>query len=163
MNDQETSMKNDKFLLGIIIGIVALVAIALLVFFTRQDVTPTYQSEDQPQGVVFNYLLALDKGEYEKAYVYLAEIPNKPSLAQFRQSMAVNKAQYGNAVNITEQEIEGQTATVNVVTQMSNGGLFNEGYQNMEIATLEKVDGKWRIISMPYAYWSYDWNQPEFK
>ena len=156
-------MKQDKFLIGIIIGIVALVAIALLVFFTRQDNIPDYQSETQPQGVVFNYLLALEKGEYDKAYTYLAEIPNKPSLTQFRQSLIVNKSQYGNVVNVTAQEIEEQTATVNVVTQMSGGGIFNEGYQNMEIATLEKVDGDWRIISMPYAYWSYDWNQPEFK
>ena len=156
-------MKNDKFLFGIIIGIIVLVAIALLAFFARQDNIPEYQSEAQPQGVVFNYLLALEKGEYDKAYAYLAEIPNKPSLTQFRHSLAVNKAQYGNAINVTEQKIEGQTATVNVLTQVSGGGLFNEGYQNMEIATLEKVGGEWRIISMPYAYWSYEWNQPEFK
>lgn len=156
-------MKKDKFLIGIIIGIVALIAIALLVFFMRQDTILTYQPEDQPQGVVFNYLLALDKGEYEKAYGYLADIPNKPTLTQFRQSMVFNKGQFGNAVNVTEQEIYGQTATVNVVTNSSGGGLFNDGYQWAEPATLEKVDGNWRIISMPYAYWSYEWNQPEFK
>ena len=156
-------MKKDKFLIGIIIGIVTLIAIALLVFFMRQDTKLAYQPEDQPQGVVFNYLLALDKGEYEKAYAHLAEIPNKPSLAQFRQSMATNQAQFGNAVKVADQEIDGQTATVNVVTQTTGGGFFNDNYQYSEAATLEIVDGKWRIISMPYAYWSYDWNQPEFK
>jgi len=156
-------MKNDKFLLGIIIGIVTLVVIALLVFLTRQNTTLTYQLEDQPQGVVFNYLLALDKGEHEKAYSYLAEIPNKPSLAQFRQSMVINKREFGDAVKISEQDISGQTATVNIVTQTSGGGLFNDGYQYSETASLEKVNGKWRIISMPYAFWSYEWNQSEFK
>ncbi|MCD4673889.1 MAG: hypothetical protein K8R77_14605 [Anaerolineaceae bacterium] len=156
-------MKQDKFLTRIIIGIVALVAIALLVFFTRQETIQDYQAEDQPRGVVFNYLLALDKGEYEKAYGYIADIPGKPTLTQFRQSMAINKAQYGTAVDVSEQTIDGQTAYVNVVTVMSGGGLFNEGYRNIENATLEKVGGEWRIISMPYAFWSYEWNQPEIK
>jgi ABC-type nitrate/sulfonate/bicarbonate transport system substrate-binding protein len=156
-------MKKDKFLIGIIIGIIALVTTSVVVFLTRQNTALTYQADDQPQGVVFNYLLALDKGEYEKAYVYLAEIPNKPSLTQFRQSMAANQVQFGNAVKVTDQQINGQTATVSVVTQSSGGGLFNDGYQWAEAATLEKVDGKWQIISMPYTYWSYDWNQPEFK
>ena len=77
--------------------------------------------------------------------------------------MIANRVQFGNAVKVTDQQINGQTATVSVVTQSSGGGLFNDGYQWAEAATLEKVDGKWQIISMPYTYWSYDWNQPEFK
>ena len=156
-------MKQDKFLFGIIIGILALVVIALLVFFLRQDTALVYQAEDQPRGVVFNYLLALDKGEYEKAYGYLADIPGKPSLSQFRQTMVMNKPQHITAVDVSEQTIEGQTAYVNVAMGMSGGGIFNEGYRSSEIASLEKVQGQWRILSMPYAYWSYEWNQPVFK
>jgi hypothetical protein len=91
----------------------------------------------------------------------MADLPNKPSLAQFRQSIVANKAQNVSAVDVTEQTIEGQTAYVNVATMMSGGGLFNSGYRNIENATLEKENGKWRIISMPYAFWSYEWNQPE--
>ena len=142
-------MKNDKFLVGIIIGIIALVIVALLIFLTRQDDALTYQPEDQPQDVVFNYLLALDKGEYEKAYLYLAEIPNKPSLAQFRQSIAISRGEYDNAVKISDQEIDGQTATVNVVTQTSGGGLFNDSYQYSETAILENV--KWELADHLHA------------
>ena len=160
----EEHMKQDKFLIGIISGIVILVAIALLVFFTRQEVVKEYQAEDQPRGVVFNYLLALDRGEFEKAYGYVSEIPGKPSLAQFRQIMAMNKSQFiTNAVDVTEQSIDGEMAYVYMVTTMPGGGLFNEGYKTTENATLELVGGSWRIISMPYLYWSYEWNQPELK
>ena len=156
-------MKQDKFLFGIIVGILTLVIIALLVFFLRQDSTLVYQAEDQPKGVVFNYLLALDKGEYEKAYGYLADIPGKPSLSQFRQTMAMNKPQHITAVDVSEQTIEGKTAFVNVIMVMSGGGIFSEGYRSTEVATLEKEQEQWRILSMPYAYWSYEWNQPAFK
>jgi hypothetical protein len=157
-------MKQDRFLLFIIIGILALVGVALVVFFTRQTTILEYQADDQPRGVVFNYLLALDKGDYEKAYGYISNISGKPTLMQFRQSMAMNKSQFKtNAVDVTEQSIDGQTATVIVVTTMSGGGPFNQGFSNTENASLEFVDGNWRIISMPYEFWSYDWNQPVVK
>jgi len=157
-------MRQDRFLTGIIGGIVILVIIALGVFFTRQGTTLEYQIDDQPKGVIFNYILALHNGDYEKAYGYISEIPGKPTMVQFRQGIAVNSAQYqNNAVDVTDEIIDGQTATVTVVTNMSGGGIFNEGYQNRENAALENVDGTWKIISMPYSYWSYDWNQPYIK
>lgn len=157
-------MKQDRSLLAILIGILALVVIALVVFFTRQTSPMDYQAEDQPRGVVLNYLLALDKGDYEKAYSYLSNISSKPTLTQFRQIMAQNKSQYKtNAIDVTEQSIDGQTATVMVVTTMAGGGPFGQDYSNSENATLEWVDGKWQIISMPYAFWSYNWNQPFIK
>jgi len=157
-------MKQDKFLIGIISGVVLLVAIALVVFFTRQELVKDYQAEDQPKAVVFNYLLALDKGEFDKAYGYISEISGKPTLAQFRQTMAMNKSQFMvNAVDVTDQSIDGELAYVYTVTTTPGGGLFNEGYKSTENATLELIGGKWRIISMPYLYWSYEWNQPDLK
>jgi hypothetical protein len=157
-------MKQDRFLLFIIIGILALVGVALVVFFTRQTTILEYQADDQPRGVVFNYLLALDKGDYEKAYGYISDISGKPTLIKFRQTMAMNKSQFKtNAVDVTEESIDGQTATVLVVTTMAGGGPFDRGFSNTENASLELVDGKWRIISMPYEFWSYDWNQPVIK
>ncbi len=157
-------MKQDKFLTGIIAGIMILVAIALVVFFTRKGTVQNYQSEDNPRGVVYNYILALHNSDFNKAYEYLSILPGKPTLSQFKQTMALNSPQYKtNAVDVTDETITNQTAMVTVVTLMSGGGLFNEGYRNSENATLEKVNGVWRIISMPYVYWSYEWNQPVIK
>ena len=77
-------MKQDRFLIGILVGIGVLVVLALGLFFTRQD-TQEYQTDDTPEGVVHNYVLALYRGDHEKAYGYLAEGENKPSYNEFRE------------------------------------------------------------------------------
>ena len=58
-------MKQDRFLTGILIGIGVLIVIALAVFFTRKD-SQTYVSEDAPEGVVHNYVLAVLNKDYPK-------------------------------------------------------------------------------------------------
>ena len=47
----------DKFLIGIIIAVVVLLAVVFGVILSRPAVE--YQSEDTPAGVAHNYLLAL--------------------------------------------------------------------------------------------------------
>jgi len=64
-------MKNtDKFLVGIVVGVVVLVATAFAVALLRPK--PTYQLEDTPKGVAHNYLLALQQEDYKRAYGYLS-------------------------------------------------------------------------------------------
>ncbi|HSL44070.1 MAG TPA: hypothetical protein VK897_11605, partial [Anaerolineales bacterium] len=70
-------MKQDRFLTGILVGIAILVVVALAVFFLRRD-NQSYVSEDVPEGVVHNYVLAVINGDYQKAYGYLADLDNKP-------------------------------------------------------------------------------------
>ena len=48
-------MKRDKFLLGILVGIVLLVVVALVLFFNRKD-NLTYSEGKEPTDVVNNYL-----------------------------------------------------------------------------------------------------------
>src|SRR3990172_5492308 len=79
------SMKQDRFLTGILIGIGVLVIAALAVFITRKD-TQTYVSDDTPEGIVHNYVVAVLEKDYEKAYGYLAELDNKPAYDNFRQA-----------------------------------------------------------------------------
>ena len=78
-------MKQDKFLTGILIGVGALVVLALVLFFTRQD-KEEYLSDDTPEGVAHNYVLAVLNKDYEKAYGYLADLEHKPTYEEFRQS-----------------------------------------------------------------------------
>ena len=59
-------MKQDRFLTGILVGIAVLVVVALVAFFIRKD-TQSYVSDDVPEGVVHNYVLAVLNGDYEKA------------------------------------------------------------------------------------------------
>ena len=53
------------------------ILVALTVFFTNRT-KPVYGSEDTPEGVVHNYVLAVINQDYQKAYGYLADLKNKP-------------------------------------------------------------------------------------
>jgi hypothetical protein len=154
-------MKQDKFLTGIVIGIVALVVLALALFFTRRVNQPGYQTESTPEGVAFNYLLAIRKQDYAKAYSYLSEKEGKPTYNSFSQQILINNNQSSQAlVDIRNTTIAGDTATVEIVVMNNtNDGIFAGGWENKENAILEKVDGTWKVTMMPYLFWGYDWYQ----
>jgi Tfp pilus assembly protein PilW len=74
-------MKQDRFLLGILIGIALLVVAALVVFFTRQQ-DVAYRTGQAPEDVVHNYALALMNKDFEQAYGYLADLQDKPTFEE---------------------------------------------------------------------------------
>src|SRR5215216_6237317 len=81
----EASMKQDRFLMGILIGIGVLIIVALAVFFIRKD-EQSYVPDDTPEGVVHNYVVSVLNKDYEKAYGYLADLDHKPTFDEFRDS-----------------------------------------------------------------------------
>ncbi len=153
-------MKQDRFLTGILIGIVILIAAALGVFFTRQS-AQTYVSDNTPDGVVHNYVLALLNKDYSKAYSYLADLDNKPTLNEFRQAFAVGKLNPSNSgIKIGAAEINGSMATVQVSMVYTPSDPFSTGYSDVGAAQLVKQGGVWKISSMPtYNLWDYSWYQ----
>lgn len=154
-------MKQDKFLTGILIFIGLLVVVALTLFFTRQS-TPTYQSDDTPGNVVFNFALAVQQSDLPRAYGYLADQDGKPTLAEFTASVQ-NGSVYvgGNALQVDTVTLQGQDhATVQVTIQYMGSGPFDTGYSNQDHATLVKQNGSWKILTMPYPYWAGDWYLP---
>ena len=154
-------MKQDRFLLGILIGIGALVVLALALFFIRRDDTLTYGAEDSPEGVVHNYVVAILQRDYEKAYGYLAEKKDKPSLEQFRNTFLQNYINPDNmGIEIGESEISGDQAFVTVYVQYGTSDPFSSGNRNEERAVLVKQDGKWKLTQMPGNFWGWDWYQP---
>lgn len=154
-------MKQDRFLLGILIGIGALVVLALALFFTRKDDTLTYAPEDTPEGVVHNYLVAVFQRDYEKAYGYLAEKKDKPTLEQFRESFLQNYVNPDNAgVDIGATQLSGDQAFVTLYVQYGSSDPFSSGNRNEERALLLKQDGDWKLTQMPGNFWGWDWYQP---
>lgn len=153
-------MKQDRFLTGILIGIGVLVIAALAVFFTRRD-SQTYVSDDTPEGVVHNYVVAVLERDYEKAYGYLADLDNKPEYEEFRQAFlsgSVNTS--GAAVDIGEAEINDDEAYVEVALIYNPSDPFSTGYRDVQRAGLVDQNGAWKISSMPtYYFWNYDWYQ----
>jgi hypothetical protein len=157
-------MKQDRFLTGILIGIGLLIALALVLFFTRQD-RRDYISDDTPEGLVHNYVLAVANKDYEKAYSYLAELENKPTYEEFRQSFfngAVNPGTVG--VDVGRADINGDEAVVELSLIYSSSDPFSSGYTNIERALLVRQGGRWKLSAMPtYSLWDYNWYQETFK
>jgi hypothetical protein len=151
-------MKQDRFLTGILIGIAVLVVIALAVFFLRQG-SQSYVSEDAPEGVVHNYVLAVLNDDYEKAYDYLADLDHKPTYEQFRDAFVTGVVNPNNsAVDIGSSEITDDTASVEVALIYNPSDPFSTGYRDVQRAILVRQSGDWKLSSMPgYYFWDYNW------
>ncbi len=156
-------MKQDRFLTGILIGIGVLILLALGLFITRQD-KREYTADTTPESVVHNYVLAILNKDYEKAYGYLADLDNKPTYEDFRQSFfngAVNQNDAG--VDVGTAEINKDEAVVTLTLFYSYSDPFSSGYESTERALLLRQNGEWKLSSMPYNFWNYNWYQEPFK
>jgi len=156
-------MKQDKFLTGILIGIGILILLALGLFFTRQD-KREYVADTTPDGVVHNYVLAMLNKDYQKAYDYLADIENKPTYEEFRSSFfngMVNPGDVG--VEVGAVDINADEAVVTLAVYYSNTDPFSSRYASEDRALLVEQNGDWKLNSMPYNFWDYNWYQEPFK
>jgi hypothetical protein len=157
-------MKQDRFLIAILVGIAVLIIIALAVFFTRGQ-QATYRGGQAPEDVVHNYVLAVMNRNYERAYIYLADLKNKPTYEDFRQAFAVGRPTPGQGgVKIGAAEITGDNASVEVIMVYSPGDPFSSGNENIGSAQLVRQNGAWKISSMPtYNLWDFGWYQAQPK
>lgn len=153
-------MKQDRFLTGILVGIAVLVLLSLLVFFLRKD-RLTYVDDSTPQGVVQNYIVAVQKQDYEKAYSYLADLENKPTYDQFRDAFFSGMVSPSNAgVEILGSQIDGDRARVELSLFFAPSAPLESGARSTENALLVRQGNAWKIRQMPYLFWAYSWYQP---
>jgi len=150
-------MKQDRFLI-VILGVIGLlVVVALVLFFARQE-PQTYMAEDVPEGVVHNYILALQKEDFKRAYGYLQEAEWKPAYTVFQQmaiSPGMDIAQSGVQIGVANRV--GDEATVELTIIHNSSAPFDRGWDENTLALLTLQDGEWRIVNMPYPYWGWDW------
>jgi hypothetical protein len=151
-------MRQDRFLSGILIFIGVLVLLAVSLFWIRQRGEQSYGPEDAPEGVVRNYVLALQKGDYPRAYSYLANLDGRPDSIQFQQSMSNNSRSIADsAIQIgATQTISAQESSVLLDIVQNQGGLFSNPYHQSQTASLVRQGTAWKIRNMPYPYWSFD-------
>jgi hypothetical protein len=153
-------MKQDRFLLGILIFIGLLVVAALALFFLRQD-TQVYVADDSPENVIRNYALALQKQDFQRAYIYLPNKDGKPTYDAFRRAFLTNQLNVSsNALQVgSVQYINSGEATVSLTVLYASGGPFTQSSSSTDTATLIQQAGAWKLSYMPYPFWSYDWYQ----
>jgi hypothetical protein len=153
-------MKQDRFLIGILVGIGVLVVVALTLFFTRQN-TQEYVSDNTPEGVVHNYSLAIYREDYEKAYGYLGDAKNKPTFSEFQKAFFNHYVDPRNVgLEVGESKIAGEEAFVTLYLIYNTSDPFSSSYRSTETAHLEIQKGQWKLLQMPYNFWAYDWYQP---
>jgi len=153
-------MRQDHFLFGILIGIAVVIIAALALFFLRRS-EPVYGPENTPEGIVHNYVVALQKGDFNRGLSYLANTQNKPDIIRFRQDLLnLNQNLSDYSLQIGDTQINGDSAIVVVNIIQAGSGLFGGSSSQSQNANLVREGSGWKISAMPYPYWSYDWYQP---
>jgi hypothetical protein len=153
-------MRQDRFLIAILAGIGVLVVLSVALFIARRG-TLAYGPEDTPEGVTRNFIVAVKKGDYDRAYAYLGEIENKPDSFAFRQTYQQFQASEvaSTGVEVGQTNMEGEKAYVQMSMLRGGGGLFNEVYRDQQSAELVLESGAWKIKAMPYPFWNYSWTE----
>ena len=158
-------MKNDKFLIGIVIGIIMLIVVAVIVVLLRTPENEDYVADDDPAGVVHNYFLAIQRKEYEKAYEYLSDdLQSKPTLDQFVREIDSQSRTTEASLTIGETRPgDLQTQVYVSVTTYRPGWLFDSNsYTDRTTVFLRATNGGvWKLIQFPYPYWGYNWDETQ--
>jgi hypothetical protein len=148
-------MVKDRFLIGILVGIGVLVGTALILFFIRQGQV-NYGDDSTPAGALQNYFIAIQKRDYQRAYLALADEPGKPSLSQFQEPFLSYQQDgvAGSAVEINQTLLDqqNQTATVQVTILNSTRDIFGTAIRRTDAATLVYQNGAWKVLTAPYPY-----------
>ena len=151
---------SDKVLIGIVVGIVLLVVVAFAAMLLQPK--PEYQSEDTPEGVAHNYLLALDQEDYERAYGYLSPTLRyyPDDVEEFTHDVNDNswrfRLDYDKTITVESATITGSLALVEVRESRFYGGdLFDSG---QSVSTFEMelrlINDDWKIHDSYYYFTS---------
>lgn len=159
----------NKFLLGIVAGVLLLVGVAFAVALLRPKPKPAYQSEATPEGVAHNYLLALQQEDYARAYSYLSPtLKGYPaSIEIFAGNIPGHRWGFGIdrdsvTLEVESARITGDRAVVLVrKTRFYNRRLFDSNqYTNTFDMKLQRESGAWKIIASD-SYWLRCWDDKD--
>ena len=146
-------------------GVGLLIVIALVIMFTSK--ASEYVDDSSPEGVAQNFLLALQKEDYTRAYSYLSRtIPDFPgTLSQFKSSIGENeytvKRRKAFVFSVESVEMVGSTrAEVSFTEIRSSGSGLLSGDQSFGhfSITLLKENEQWKIKECSnYLFFSWKW------
>jgi hypothetical protein len=153
-----TSSRRVLLFFGAVIGLLAVVALVLVLITSNQPVR--LLPENTPEGVVQRYILALDQGDYAVAWSFLApQRFEKPmTFEDWRRSMNLPGERPAYKATLGQINITGDFATVEVVidTFRNYGGLFdNPVNTNRVLFSLQRTGPTWKITDPFYVWWIY--------
>ena len=131
-----------------IVGVMALVAIALLRGPTTFDATT-------PEGAVQEYLQAISRADWEAAFAILD--PETFERCEPSDIAAAGQQTFTAAHESTEEL--GANTLVAVTLRFGDGGMFGSGYEQYEQFTLIDLDGFWYITQDPWPYFTWSCDQ----
>lgn len=150
----------DRFLIFILAGIGLLILAAVVSVALLKSPAPE-PAVNSPSGVVKQFLVAIDKEEYNQAYSLLTgDMTKEATLNEF---MNFNTRQYGYREQLRYQlgaeNINGNSATVRVTitSYYENSSPFGSNqYSYQEVFRTERLDGNWQISYLPGRFFPYD-------
>ncbi len=137
---------HDRFFWGMLLVLFLLALVALGVAWKRSQ-NVHYRAENSPKDVVYNYLLAVQRRDWEQAYQRLGAMPCKPSLDEFISDMSGFRLY--TAVDIEDEMIEGDRAWVTISFHNESGPFDPYTYRETDNVTLERENGQWKIVGLP--------------
>jgi hypothetical protein len=145
-------MKQDRFLLVILAAIGLLTIVAIALFFIRQN-SQTFSSDETPEGVLRNYILAVNQGDYGIAYDYLLETENKPDFEEFQHHLSRKSGIIEQtALKIISVDLTEDEAKVKVIVSREGMDLFDTRYSIQHTVVLTLQEGGWKLPRMPYPF-----------
>lgn len=154
----------DKFLVGIVVGIVVIVIAAFTLALAQTK--PTYRDDSLPDGVAFNYLLAIQQRDFARAYAYLAPtMPSYPASPDAFESQVYRdrysfRLDESLTLDIGAVRVYTETADVTMrETSFAPGGfLMGSSRSSTFLMRLARdKTGAWRI-SHSDRFWRYCWD-----
>jgi len=160
-------VKSDRFLVGILTGLGLLVALALAIALAGQPAD--YQPDGDPTHAVRNYLLALEKGDYERAFREISPtVINRPANPNaLEESILECHYTFTDLARETSSQFtllsqDGRSASVRVQQLIyERSDPFDDGQRRSTfVIKLEREDAGWKIIHGD-KYWCICWSMPD--
>lgn len=153
-------IRQDRFLQGILLFILLLVTASLVSYFGFQR-GQTYLPETTPENISRNYVLALQRKDYQKAYSYLQQTEETPSFSDFQDSLIrMRPPLTETGVQIMDVSRQGDRAVLDIVLVHGGNGPFGSTWSEEAAALLVRDGQTWKISRFPPPYWGWNWESP---
>jgi hypothetical protein len=128
--------------LAIVVAVISIVA--LIAVLAVKETTPQLDA-NTPEGTVQQYLQSVTARDFDSAITYLAS-DTKCKLEDFDQAYLQDSIR----ISLSDTTITGDSASVKVSIENSNGDPFGGSYAESQTFRLTKSDSGWKISGIPW-------------